>query len=178
MDLENAKTNIDLKEHVATSLAHHTSCFDKAVAWQSDACELLMWEYGETLPHEHVRIIRLAEVGILNFATMASIARANRTIRLKLPSAPLEHLLSDCISVRNRFLVKTLVVDMTQNSISSFEPVFQLAARYMLKPRAEPTIADIEDDPDRKAFDRVNQAKNFDELVRKLAAAHLLHRKT
>lgn len=159
-------------------MAHHTSCFDKAVAWQSDACELLMWEYGETLPHEHVRILRLAEVAILNFATMASIARANRTIRLKLPSAPLEHLLSDCISVRNRFLVKTLVVDMTQNSITSLEPVFQLAARYMLQPREEPLNPEgCDDDPDRHAFDRDNQRKTFDEQVRKSAAALLLHRK-
>lgn len=132
-DIDNIKTGMDLKKHVHITMDHHTKWFDQSVGRQQVGCEGLMYEYGQELPKEHVKISKLANIGILNYATMASISRANRAICLKSQSAPIEHLLSGCISSRNRFLVKELVIDMTQSTIDSFDPYFQKLAKMMIK---------------------------------------------
>lgn len=133
IDLDNVKTGIDLQKHFHPLMYKNVKVFDESVARQYVGCEALLYEFGHDLPQERVRILRLADVAILNYATMASITRANRADCLEQPVGNLYNLLSGCVSSRHRFLVKHLVIDMTQSSVDSFEPYFQKLATVMLK---------------------------------------------
>lgn len=130
---EKVKSGINLTKCVHITMDHHIKCFDESIARQNIGCEALMYEYGHDLPKEHVKILKLADVGILNYATLASISRANRAVCLRAQEAPIEHLLSACVASRNRFLVKKYIIDMTQSALDSFDPFIQKVAKMMIK---------------------------------------------
>lgn len=117
--------------------------FDLPATWLEHAItrlrvgtNTLMSVFGRDLAKEHSELQKLSEAAIYNYASFASLVRANRTWILKLEHGSFERVLAGCLIRDNGERVKNLMQYIEDGPTASFEPLYQNLSKIVVKNKA------------------------------------------
>lgn len=133
--IDNVELKLNIKEHLHMSLDMPIKWFEESVARLSLGTEIVMTEYARDLLQQHVKIARLADAAILNYASMASLSRASRSICHKFETAPIEHALAGLVCEDSRANVLRLMKQIESGMQVSFDLYYQKVSKMMMKDR-------------------------------------------
>lgn len=131
--IENIKLHLNIKRHLHHSLDFPIKWFEESVGRLNIGVEIVMTEHARHLPQQHCKILRLADIGILNYVTMATLARASRAICHKFDSAPAEHAIAGLISDNHRVTILRLVKELDEGPYHSFDGYYQKVSKLLVK---------------------------------------------
>lgn len=131
--IDNVELTLNTKKFLHMSLDHSIEMFEKSVGRLNLGVESLLSAFARDLPQQHCKILRLAEAAILNYVSMAALARASRAVCLKFESASSEHALAGLICEEHHANVLRLMKTLDTEMLSSYDAYYQKVAKMLIK---------------------------------------------
>lgn len=131
--IENVELTLNTKQFLHPSLDHSIKQFEESVGRLDLGVKGLLTAFARDLPQQHSKILRLADVAIMNYVSMAVLARASRAICLKFESATVDHVLAGLICEEHHAKVWNLMKTLDTGVANSFDAYYQKVAKMLIK---------------------------------------------
>lgn len=132
-NIDNPRTNMELKEHVHPSLEPSAIMIEHSVARLQMSVDLLFSRYGSTIIHRHNETKRLAEMVTAIYAMFASVSRASRSYCIGLQFSDHELLTAMSICCDGRDKVRTLTQEIFNGHYANNDNNLQRLSKQIFK---------------------------------------------
>lgn len=130
------KSDLELHSKVSTDFDAPANWLEQSITRLRIGTSTLMTVFGRDLAKEHSEVQKLSEAAIYNYASFASLARANRSWILRLENAPFERALAGCLIKDNGEKIRSLMQYIEDGPTASFEPLYQNLSKIVVKNKA------------------------------------------
>lgn len=131
--IEHVDLKLNIKRNLHHSLDTPIKWFEESVGRLNIGANILMTDYARDLPQQHVKLGRVADAGILNYVTMATLARASRAICHKFDTATTEHAIAGLVSEEHRATILRLMKELDEGPYVSFDAYYQKVSKMLMK---------------------------------------------
>lgn len=131
--IDQPKLTLKIKKHLHPTLDLSIQWFEESLARVQLGAQILMTDYAKDLLQQHVKVGRLADGAILNYVSMASLARSSRALCLKFKSASTEHCLAGLICEESRARILHLMKEIEGGKYTSFDGYYQKVSKMLTK---------------------------------------------
>lgn len=131
--IDKVDLKLKIKQHLHMSLDIPITWFEESVARLELGTRIVMTDYARDLLQQHMKIARLADAAILNYASMATLSRASRAICHNFETATIEHALAGLVCEESRASVLRLMKELESSSQVSFDLFYQKVSKMMMK---------------------------------------------
>lgn len=131
--VDKPELSLNIQKYLHPSLDRPIKWFEESVIRLNLGANILMTDYASQLPQQHCKILRLADAAIMNYVSMATLARASRAICHKFETAQAEHLIVQLVCEENRANVLRHIKELDIGPQNSFDPFYQKVSKMLMK---------------------------------------------
>lgn len=129
-------STLDLPGKVVPEYDIHANWLESSIARLRIGSSGLLMLYGKEVTGEHGEIQKLGDASIMNYVSLAALARGNRSWILKFKDAPYERLMAACLMQDNAARVKKLMEHIEQGPEETFETHYQSLTKIMVQSKS------------------------------------------